>query len=117
MANPNPPCKFPKGNKFGGRKPMTQEARNIRHLSHEEMIKMVARVREYRVKNLKELKQTEMTLGEKVILKAYIDNDYRGIEYYENRLWGKVRESIDLQLPEGIKIVFENMTGDERDQV
>ena len=40
--------------------------------------------------------QDKETLGKRAIMNAFIKLDYRGIKEYEDRLWGKAKETIDL---------------------
>jgi hypothetical protein len=116
MANKNPSHKFEKGNKFGGRKPLSKETIAARSLSYEQMILAVIDVRNLTNKDIENINQDEIPMGKRAIIKAYTDLDYKAIKDYEDRLWGKAKETIDVDVDmEDRKIEVEhtlNIQGD-----
>jgi len=99
---------FKKGE--GGRKPLPEDIKMARNLSYEEMCKTVIEVRKLTPEKVKDENMDKMPLGKRAILNAYAKLDYKGIKEYEDRLWGKAKESYDIELPEGIEIEFVNKT-------
>ena len=89
---------FAKGNKYGkGCRPqMPADIRAARNMSYEDMCKTVIEVRKLTSKGVKELDMENTPLGMRAIINAYAKLDYQGIKIYEDRLWGKAQESIDL---------------------
>ena len=112
MSNKNPKHKFATGNKLGGRKPLPEDIKIARNMSYEEMCRTVIQVRQIVLSGNK-IKIDDMPLGKRAIFNAYQKLDYRGIKDYEDRLWGKAKENIDLQTPEGITIEFVNRTKED----
>lgn len=88
--------KFEKGNCLGGRKPLSDDVKQVRNLSYEEMIQTVSKIRSLKKGEVQALDPGEMTLGEIVILEAYTKKDYKAIKDYEDRIWGKAKEQIEV---------------------
>ena len=101
---------FPKGHRFGGRKPLPDDIKEARTLSYNEMCRTVIEVRGLTPEKVKKLDIEKETLGKRAIMNAFVKLDYRGIKDYEDRLWGKAKENIDLAIPEGIVLEFRNKT-------
>ena len=99
---------FKKGHKLGGRPKLPDDIRAARNLSYEDMCRMVIEVRGMSPKDAeKKLKQCE--LGMRAIITAYLNLDYRAIKEYEDRLFGKAKDIIDIDTPKDIKIIYENI--------
>jgi len=101
---------FKKGNSGGGRKPLPDDIKEARTLSYNDMCRTVIKVRKMTFLEIKEVKDgiekgtkkvMDMPIGEFVIMTAYAGRDYQAIKIYEDRLWGKAQESIDLGMKEG----------------
>jgi hypothetical protein len=102
---------FKKGE--GGRKPLPEDIKIARSLSYEDMCRTVIEVRSLTPENIKALDMDKEPLGKRAILNAYVKLDYRGIKDYEDRLWGKAKETVDLDVGgSNFKIVIENATKD-----
>jgi hypothetical protein len=106
---------FIKGNKEGGRKALPDDIMAARNLSYEEMCRMVIDIRSMTLQEAETRLSPEnalyIPLGERAIMKAYVNLDYKGITDYENRLWGKAKETVDLDLGgTDFKIIVENAT-------
>lgn len=87
---------FEVGNTYGGRKALPDDIKAARNLSYEEMCRTVIDVRNLTPAQVRSMNLEEEPLGKRAIINAYVKMDYRGIVEYENRLWGKAREHIDL---------------------
>lgn len=87
---------FEPGNKLGGRKALPDDIKLARSLSYSDMCKTVIEVRNLTLKDIVKTNPDEMTLGKRAICRAYEDLDYNAIRGYEDRLWGKARESVDI---------------------
>lgn len=98
MSNSNPSHKFAKGNKFGGRKPLSKETIEARHLSYEQMVLAVIEVRNFTLNDIKNINPDDIPMGKRAIIKAYTELDYKAIKDYEDRLWGKAKETIDVDV-------------------
>lgn len=95
---------FKPGNKLGGRKPLSKDILKAKSESLETFLKWVIEVMGM---NLDEFGNTksdiarkinEMPLGQRAVAKWFLDTDPRGVQYCQNRLWGKIKEEIDLDL-------------------
>lgn len=91
---------FKKGHKpvSPGRKPLPKETMEARNLSYNEMCTTVIEVRHLTPNDLKKIDMNNVSLGKRAIINAYAKLDYRGIKDYEDRLWGKAKETLDLGL-------------------
>lgn len=87
---------FVKGNKGGGRKPLPKDILAARSMATEEMLRTVIDVRRMTTGEVKKLDLDKVPLGKRAIISAYAKNDYKGIKDYEDRLFGKATENIDL---------------------
>jgi hypothetical protein len=87
---------FQKGE--GGRKPLPDDIKAARNLSYEDMCRTVIKVRQYKKGELDKIDKNKLTLGELAIINAYEKLDYQGIKCYEDRLWGKAKETIDANI-------------------
>jgi hypothetical protein len=85
---------FKKGE--GGRKPLPADVKAARSLSYEEMCRTVMDVINMTRKDVKKADNDDLPLGKRAIMNAYAKLDYRAIYDYENRLWGKAKETVDL---------------------
>ena len=97
---------FAKGNKIGGRKALPADIKAARNLSYEDMCRTVIEVRNMTPETVKKEDMEKVPLGERAIINAYAKLDYRGIKDYEDRLWGKARESMELSTPEDSSITI-----------
>jgi hypothetical protein len=109
MAKTSTSFKKGQGGNPKGRKPLPADIRVARSLSYEEMCRTVIDVRNLTPEDIKKSDMEKMTVGKRAILNAYVKLDYAGIKIYEDRLWGKAKETIDLgNTADGeFKIVFE----------
>ena len=100
---------FTKGNGGGGRKKLSKDLREVRHLALENFVQHITDVLKSTPEEIKKLDQEKLPMSHRTILNAFIKNDYRAIEYFLNRLWGKPKESIELsggnELPLTINII------------
>ena len=101
---------FAKGNKIGGRKALPADIKAARNLSYEDMCRTVIEVREMTPETVKKENMEKVPLGKRAIMNAYAKLDYRGIKDYEDRLWGKSKESVELSTPEDASITI-NVVG------
>jgi len=112
---------FKKGHKpvSPGRPPLPADIRAARNLSYEEMCRTVIQVREMTTAELKQIDLEQVPLGKRMIINAYAKMDFRGVQIYEDRLWGKAKERVELTgadgAPIGIDIlrqrIIEKLTG------
>ena len=86
---------FKKGE--GGRKPLPEDIKAARNMSYEDMCRTVIEVRNLTTEKLKEEEIDKIPLGKRAIINAYAKLEYKGIKDYEDRLWGKAKETIDLE--------------------
>ncbi len=98
---------FPKGNKLGGRKPLPPDILAARALSNEEMIREVIEIRSMTWRESTTSSVEEMPLGRLAIMRAYQNLDWPGIKNYEDRVWGRAQENINLNGALGINTDFD----------
>lgn len=79
-----------------GRKPLPDDIKYARNMSYEDMCRTVIEVRAMTPEQVKRLDSDKEPLGKRAILNAYVKLDYRGIKDYEDRLWGKAKESHEV---------------------
>jgi hypothetical protein len=95
----------------GGRKPLSRDIKASRHMTYEDLLETITHVRCMTVRDAKLLDLERMTLGERAIYNAYIKLDYGAMKYYEDRLWGKAKETVDIDIGDStFKIVFVDAT-------
>lgn len=87
---------FVNGNKGGGRKPLPKDILAARAMAAEEMVRTVIEVRRMTAGDVKKLDLDKVPLGKRAIISAYAKNDYKGIKDYEDRLFGKATETVDV---------------------
>ena len=92
--------KFIKGNKSGGRPQLSEDIKASKKMSFEDMCRTVIEVRAMTAEDIEQMDVRKIPLGKRAIMNAFAKLDYRGIKDYEDRLWGKAKENIDLN-PEG----------------
>ncbi len=98
--------RFTPGNAGGnGRKKMPPDIRAVRSLSYANMIQTVVEVRQMTPAQARELDLEKMPLGRRVILKAYLEADYRAVAYYEDRVFGKAPLIVDLTLDPEARLI------------
>lgn len=114
MGNPNPKHKFKKGNKLGGRPKLPEDIRAARTLSYNNMCRTVMEVMNMTVEDLKKVEMEKIPLGKRAIITAYATLDYKGIKEYEDRLWGKAKDNVNLISEEGMNITV-NIKGIDAD--
>ena len=88
---------FQKGNKGGGRKPLPPDVKHARAMAYEDMCRTVIKIRSMKEAEAVKHAKLNLTLGERVILTAYLKKDDKLIKQYEDRLFGKATENITLQ--------------------
>lgn len=99
--------KFVTGNTGGGRKSLPDDIKAARAMAYEDMCKTVIEVRSLTPEAVKELDMDKEPLGKRAILNAYVKLDYRGIKDYEDRLFGKATDNIDLKTSSNIILNFD----------
>lgn len=87
---------FAIGNKCGGRKSLPEDIKAARNQSYEDMCRTVIEVRLMTPGEIKKIDLEKMPLGQRAIMNAYVKLDYRGIKDYEDRLWGKAQDKVQL---------------------
>lgn len=100
MSNKNPTYKFQKGHKpvSPGRPKLPADIREARNVSYEEMCRTVIEVRNMTPAELKQVDLENIPFGKRAIINAYAKFDYHGIQQFENRLWGKAQETVNMKL-------------------
>jgi len=93
-----------------GRKPLPEDVKIARGISTERLIDEVIRFREMKVVDGDKIDKNELDYGERMILEAYQKRDYQAVKYYEDRAFGKAKESIDLTT-ENIGDIIINVNG------
>ena len=88
--------KFEKGNKLGGRKPLPDDLKEAKRMDYEKLLRTIISVRGLTKAEATLLDPAELTLGEQAILKAYQKLDYNNIKVYEDRLFGRAKESVEI---------------------
>lgn len=100
---------FKKGNPGGGRKPLPADILLARSMATEEMLRTVIEVRQMTPIEIKACDMEKISLGKRAIINAYAKLEYRGIKDYEDRLFGKAQESVNLtsdgSLPVTVNII------------
>lgn len=85
---------FTRGNNFGrGRKPLPKELRELRAASYNELCRTIIAVMWMTEKEASEINIEELSLVERIVLKAFLDGEHNFIIYLWNRIWGKPTES------------------------
>jgi len=102
---------FKKGE--GGRKPDPPDIKAAKNMSYEEMCRTVIDVRNMTPAEIKKINLEIIPLGKRAIMNAYVKLDYRGIESYENRLWGRATETIDANVTGNMKIMLKRIKLDD----
>lgn len=99
---------FKKGHKgvSPGRPKLPEDIKAARKMSYEEMCMTVISVRLSTPEELRKEDLEKMPLGRRAIVNAYIKMDYRGIRDYEDRIWGKAKESMDVDIQGAIKFTL-----------
>ena len=88
----------------GGRKALPPDVRKAKHISYEEMCRAVIKARKLTPAEYKKLVKKDLTFGEAVIIEAYVKRRYIGIKQYEDRLWGKAKEYVELSSGDGDRL-------------
>ncbi len=91
---------FKKGHKAvsPGRPQLPDDIKEARNMSFNDMCRTVIEVRNLTPSEIKNENMETISLGRRAIMNAYAKNDYRGIKDYEDRLWGKAKETIDATI-------------------
>lgn len=99
-----------------GKKPLPDDLKHARNMAYEQMIRETIAIRNMTPSQLAECEKKGLA-GIAAIAKAYQRRDYQGIKYFEDRVFGKAKETHILEMTEGnqIKIVFEDATEDKND--
>lgn len=87
---------FAKGHTLGGRRKLSSDIRAARSVSYEQMCRTVINTRNMTPAELKQIDLENISLGKRAIINAYAKMDYRAIKEYEDRLWGKAKETVAL---------------------
>src|SRR5271157_5312052 len=87
---------FKKGNPGGGRKTLPADIRAARNMSYEDMCHTVIETRNMTPAELKQIDLENIPFGKRAIINAYAKMDYRAIKEYEDRVWGKAKETVAL---------------------
>ena len=90
----------------GGRKKLPEDIKAARHMAYEDMLRTVIDVRLMTVKDAKKINPESLPLGKRAILSAYIKVNHKAITEYENRLFGRAPETIQIT---------DNKTSEDRD--
>ena len=90
----------------GGRKKLPDDIKAARHMAYEDMLRTVIDVRLMTVKDAKKINPESLPLGKRAILSAYIKVNHKAITEYENRLFGRAPETIQIT---------DNKTSEDRD--
>src|SRR5271157_2288214 len=96
-----PRTAFKKGNPGGGRKPLPADIRAARNLSYEEMCRTVIQVGKMTPAELKQIDLEQVPLGKRLIINSYAKMDYRAVQIYEDRLWGKAKDRVEITGADG----------------
>ena len=89
-----------------GRKPLPKDVKAARSMAYVDLIRTAAEVRLMSFDDAKrEAKSKTTPLGRRAIINAYLKNDYRGIKDFEDRLFGKAQESIQLTGADGAPLI------------
>ncbi len=80
----------------GGRPKLPDDIKEARQMSLEEFLRYVISVMKLTPSEVKEINMDDMPLGKRAILNAFAKNDYKAMKDFQDRLWGKAKESIDL---------------------
>jgi hypothetical protein len=84
----------------GGRKPgrpkLPDDVRAARKLSYEEHIRHTIEAMRLTLSDVAKLDMSKIPLGKRAIIHAYQNLDFAGIRSYEDRLWGRAIEHVEL---------------------
>ncbi len=80
----------------GGRPKLPDDIKEARQMSLEEFLRYIISVMKLTPSEVKEINMDDMPLGKRAILNAFAKNDYKAMKDFQDRLWGKAKESIDL---------------------
>ena len=85
---------FKPGNKFGkGGKRLPKEIKELRKESYERLMETIARAENLTADNVAQIDQSTLTLSQRFILQAYIKQDFKIIQYLQDRFYGRPVES------------------------
>lgn len=80
----------------GGRPRLPEDIKKARQMSLENFLRCVCEVELMTPNEVKGINLDELPLGKRAIINAYAKLDYRAIKDFQDRLWGKAKESIDV---------------------
>ena len=111
MKRKAPPSAFKPGQSGnpGGRKKLPEDIKAARAMATEDMLRTVIEVRSMSPVDLKKIDMNIVPFGKRAIMNAYVKMDYRGIKDYEDRLFGKAQEYVELTGNNGepLKVMFD----------
>lgn len=83
----------------------------------EDICRALFEIENLTISEVKSLKQDELSLLKRVILKAFIDNDHAAIKIYQDRVYGKAKETMELDhnINTPVKIVIEGVSPENTD--
>lgn len=85
-----------------GRPKLPEDIKAARVMAYEDMIRAVIGIRAMKPDEVKTVvEEGTCNMGERAIIKAYVENDTRAIQGYEDRLFGKAKETIELTGADG----------------
>jgi len=120
----HPTKEFKKGNPGGGRKKLPPEINAAKAAELEQFMRWTFDVMNMKLSGFGKTSAdiadniNKMPLGQRAVAKWFIDADSRGIEYCHNRLWGKVTESVNLNLnPIDVNLKRVPLTPEEKEYI
>jgi len=115
--------RFIKGHNFpdGGRKKLPADIMQARNMAYAEFCKTLVEIRALTAKQIKALDLDDISIGKRAMINAYASFNFQGIKIFEDRLWGKAAESVDLGLSGAVGVqlskVEMELLADELDRI
>ena len=89
-----------------GRPKLPEDILKAVNSGREDICRALFEIENLTIPEAKSIKQDNLSLLKRVILKAFIDNDHASIKIYQDRVYGKAKETVDLGISGGINIVY-----------
>lgn len=105
MAERDSKGRFVNGNSGGGRPKLSDATTKARNMAYEDLIKTIIKARKMTVTQFQKLDPLKIPLGERAIINAYATLDYMGVKNYEDRLFGKAKDSLEVDLGDQVEKV------------